>query len=215
MSQTDSFIDEVNEEVRRDRMNRAARKYGWIAVIVIVLGVGAAGINEWRKAQAQDEARTLGDAIYAALESDPSSRAILLAEISAEGTPAAIVAMLEAAELSASDPAEALARLEAVATRDDIPPIIRDAATLKQTMVPDVPLYSEEKLARLAALTAPGAPLRLLALEQMALVHVERGEREAAVENLRTVLQSAEASAAQRSRAGQVLIVLGEDLEGA
>jgi hypothetical protein len=32
MSDTDSFIDEVTEEVRRDRMFFMLKRYGWIAV---------------------------------------------------------------------------------------------------------------------------------------------------------------------------------------
>ena len=36
MSDTDSFIDEVNEEVRRDRLYHLLRRYGWIAALAIV-----------------------------------------------------------------------------------------------------------------------------------------------------------------------------------
>ncbi len=38
MSNPDSFIEEVTEEVRRDKLYRLFRKYGWIG-IVLVLGV--------------------------------------------------------------------------------------------------------------------------------------------------------------------------------
>ena len=36
MSDTDSFIDEVTEEVRKDRLYGYLRRYGWIAVLVIL-----------------------------------------------------------------------------------------------------------------------------------------------------------------------------------
>ena len=36
MSETDSFIDEVNEEVRRDRLYGALRRYGWIAILAVL-----------------------------------------------------------------------------------------------------------------------------------------------------------------------------------
>lgn len=51
MSNPDSFIEEVAEEVRRDRMSRLMRKYGWIGVLAVVLIVGGAAFNEYRKAQ--------------------------------------------------------------------------------------------------------------------------------------------------------------------
>ena len=42
MSDTDSFIDEVNEEVRRDRFYFMLKRYGWIAVLAVILLVGGA-----------------------------------------------------------------------------------------------------------------------------------------------------------------------------
>ena len=51
MSDTDSFIDEVTEEVRRDRMFNLLRRYGWIAVVAVLLLVGGAAWNEWRLSQ--------------------------------------------------------------------------------------------------------------------------------------------------------------------
>ena len=76
MSNTDSFIEEVTEEVRRDRLYALMRRYGWIAVLAILLLVGGAAWNEWRKAQAQARAAAFGDAILAALAaSDTDGRA--------------------------------------------------------------------------------------------------------------------------------------------
>ena len=43
MSETDSFIDEVNEEVRRDRLYAALRRYGWIAIVAVLAIVGGNG----------------------------------------------------------------------------------------------------------------------------------------------------------------------------
>ena len=42
MSDTDSFIEEVTEEVRRDRLYGLLRRYGWIAALVIILIGGGA-----------------------------------------------------------------------------------------------------------------------------------------------------------------------------
>ena len=40
MSDTDSFIEEVTEEVRRDQLYKYVRKYGWIAIALVVGVVG-------------------------------------------------------------------------------------------------------------------------------------------------------------------------------
>jgi len=216
VSQSDSFIDEVTEEVRRDRLYRLARRYGWIVVLVLVAAIGAAGYAEWRKAQAEAAAQALGDRLHAALDgTSPASRAAALAEIEADGTAGALVAMLQA---TARAPADALAAgetLEAVVARGDVPAVYRDAAALKAAMLRDNPVLNEERLALLEPLTAPGAPLRLLALEQAALVHLEMGARAEARSRLQQVAEDAEASAGQRQRVGQLLTVLGGDGEGA
>jgi hypothetical protein len=47
MSDTDSFIDEVNEEVRRDRFYFMLKRYGWIAVLAVILLTAFPGIATW------------------------------------------------------------------------------------------------------------------------------------------------------------------------
>ena len=49
VSDTDSFIEEVSEEVRRDRLFKIFKKYAWVAVLVVVLLVGGAAFNEYNK----------------------------------------------------------------------------------------------------------------------------------------------------------------------
>ena len=61
MSLNESFIQEVSDEVRRDRLFNLFRKYGWIGVCLILLLVGGAGINEWRKNKERVTAEQNGD----------------------------------------------------------------------------------------------------------------------------------------------------------
>ncbi|MFD1808819.1 hypothetical protein ACFSHQ_13850 [Gemmobacter lanyuensis] len=41
MSNPESFIDEVTEEVRRDKLFATFRKYGWIGILAVLGIVGA------------------------------------------------------------------------------------------------------------------------------------------------------------------------------
>ena len=50
-NQNDSFIDEVTEELRRDRLYGAMRRYGWIGVLLIVVIVGGAAWREYSLAR--------------------------------------------------------------------------------------------------------------------------------------------------------------------
>ena len=73
MSETDSFIDEVTEEVRRDRLFAIFRKYGWIGILTIVVIVGGASWTEWKKAKAEAAAQSFGDALVAAMTNNDSA----------------------------------------------------------------------------------------------------------------------------------------------
>ncbi len=215
MSQNDSFIDEVTEEVRRERLFTLARRYGWIVALLLVLVIGGAAALEWRKAQARDAAQALGDRIFAALEVDGANiRASRLGEIDATGAAGVLVDLIEASELAQADVARAGALLKSLAGNSEIPPLYRDLATLRLVLLADYPMFAEEKLERLEPLTTPGAPFRLLAQEQMALLAMETGDTDRARTLLRPIMEDAEAPAAQRQRAAQLLVVLGGDPEG-
>ena len=70
MSNNDSFIDEVTEEVRRDKLYAGLRKYGWIGIAAVLLLVGGASVNEILKARERAQAEATGDAILSAVTRD-------------------------------------------------------------------------------------------------------------------------------------------------
>ena len=85
MSNPDSFIEEVTEEVRRDRLFNLMGRYGWIAIAAVVLLVVGAAYNEWQKARDTAAARAFGDAVLTAIEAPtPEERAAGLAAIQAD-----------------------------------------------------------------------------------------------------------------------------------
>lgn len=208
MANEDSFINEVSEEVRRDRLFRLMRRYGWIAILAVVVLVGGAAWNEWRKATAKAEAEALGDAILAAinLETDAEQVAALSA-IDADGPSAALLAMITAGQ--GSDPAAAIDRLEAVARDSEVNPIYRDLAALKAIVLSAPDTAPADRLTRLEPLTAPGAPYRPLALEQTAYAHIEAGDTEAALSVLSDILGDSETTEGLRRRASQLIVALG------
>ena len=211
MSETDSFIDEVTEEVRRDRLFALFRRYGWIAGLVVVAIVGGAAWNEWRKASERAAAEAFGDAVLAAIAAP--DRAAALAGIAAEGDRAAIRDLLLASVASeADDRAAALAALEAVAADPDLPAVYRDLARLKWVILSGPDLPAADRDAALDSLAAPGAPYRALALEQQALAQVSAGRTERAIEILQALRQDAAASAGLQRRAAQLIVALGGDV---
>ncbi len=218
MSNTDSFIDEVTQEVRRDRLFAGLRKYGWIAILVVVLIVGGAAWREYQKARDRAASQALGDAIAAALEQDaPEDRVAALETIDApQPGGQAIVAMLIAAEQVGADrEAAAVQTLEEVANANEVPLIYRQIASFKALIRSDGALSVDERRAGFEALNSAGSGLRLLAAEQLALLDIETGDTDAALARLRDILADGEVTAGLRRRASQLIVALGGDLDAA
>ncbi|MDB0052321.1 hypothetical protein N9F04_01085, partial [Ascidiaceihabitans sp.] len=132
MSNTDSFIEEVTEEVRRDKLYAALRKYGWIGILAVAAIVGGAAYSEYNKAQARAQAEATGDSMLAALQLDESvERAAALALVEVENPSAsAIVSLMTAAEQSSAGETEsANETLQSVSNAQDLPLIYRQIAS--------------------------------------------------------------------------------------
>jgi hypothetical protein len=216
VSDTDSFINEVTEEVRRDRLFGLMRRYGWIAVLLVLLLVGGTAYREYSRATEAARAQAFGDAILAALENDEASdRVAALDQIdapTAEG--AAVLDMLIAAEEALDGNGEAASqRLNATATNGDLPEIYRQIASFKALTRPETPLSADERRVAFEAMASPGAPLRLLAEEQLALLDIEAGNTEAALTRLTALLADSELTAGLRRRASQLIVALGGEIE--
>lgn len=204
LSNNDSFIDEVTEEVRRDRLFAFFRRYGWIGVALILVIVGWSAWTEWTSARRAAEAQAFGDAVNAALAIDDiDARTAALEAIETDNAEQrAMVTFLRAAEPGAAG------ALDGLATAEGLGPVWRDIAEFKLvTSSPDLP--AADRRARLEALTAPGGPLRLLAEEQLALLDVEAGETQAAIDRLNRINADTEATAGLRRRASQLIVALG------
>ena len=215
MSNPDSFIDEVTEEMRRDKLFGYLRRYGWIAVLVVLGIVGGTAWNEYRSAQDRAAAQAAGDALLAALaENDEAARATAMAAVSAAGNAAVITALLTASTQQQAGQAEAAAAsLGALATNADTTAIYRDLAAIKAAMLPVGEMPA--RLAALEVLAQPGQPFRLLALEQMAYLTLETGDQTGAVAILRQIAEDAAVTRGLSDRVQTLLIALGEDATGA
>lgn len=212
MSDTDSFIDEVTEEVRRDRLFGYLKRYGWIAALAILGVVGAAGYYDYARAQQAAKAQALGDAMIAALSADDdAARAASLADISAQ-TPqgAAILAFMTAgAQAQAGEAAQAAATLETVSGNGDVPLIYRQVASFKALMLQTDTTDTDTRRAGFEALAVPGVRLRLLAEEQLALLDIEAGDTDGAIARFQSIMDDAEATSGLQRRALQAMVALG------
>ncbi len=212
MSTPDSFIDEVTEEVRRDRLFAAFRKYGWIGVLIVVGIVGGAAWSEWQKAQALARAQAFGDAITDSLDlGGVEERRAALAELPADGGQVAIRQLLLASDPT-QDRTGTLTALDALAADPLQSQVYRDLAVLRRVTVAGTESPIADRRAALEPLTAPGRAFRTLALEQLAYLQIEDGKGAEAITALTALLQDQEAPDGLRRRASQMITALGGDL---
>lgn len=209
-SNPDSFIDEVTEELRRDRLFAAFRKYGWIGGLVVVLIVGGAAWREYTNAQFDARAQNFGDALIDALDlGEAAPRAEALASVAADGGQVALKILIQTSDKAADRPSSlaALAALEADASQ---PQIYRDLASLRRVMLAGADLPLAERRAALEAI-APRA-FGLLAREQLAYLLIEEGQTEAAISALTALLEAQDAPSGLIARASQAIVALGGKL---
>jgi hypothetical protein len=212
LSNNESFIDEVTEEVRRDKLFKAFRKYGWIGIVLVLGVVGGTVWNEWQKSRTAARAEAFGDAASSALElPDPASRRAALVAVPADGAQAAILQLMLASDPE-DDKAATLAALDGVIADTAQPALYRDLATLRRVVVAGDAMPLADRRTALDGIAVAGRPFRVLAQEQLAYLLIEEGKADAAIAALQALAQDQEASPALRGRVGQVIVALGGEV---
>lgn len=212
MSQSDSFINEVSEEVRRDRLYRGLKRYGWMAALVLIVVLTVIGGYEWRRSAERRAAETAGDALRVAyLETDATTRAEALANVAAQEPAAAVVARFAEAgsQIEAGETEAAAATLATLADQPETPELYRSLAALLRVMLLGDAMDPNERLATLETLSNGDSPFQPLALEQRALVRIAEGDRDAALADLETILTLPQAPEQVTTRARQLIEAAG------
>ncbi|MGH1329287.1 MAG: hypothetical protein ACRBBK_00250 [Paracoccaceae bacterium] len=219
MSDSDSFIEEVTEEVRRDQLFGLMKRWGWVAILAVLVLVGGAAYNEYYKAQNAAQAQALGDGILKALEANEEADARAKAlgaldeTLGTKGDAHALLALIAAGEEAQADQrSQAAARLRALANEGTLRPVYRDLGLLKAAML-DPDLSDEARIEALTPLAQAGAPYWLLAEEQIAIAEANLGKSDEAIARLTRLAKNAEASQGLRSRAEQLIVALGGTLD--
>ncbi|AMM83611.1 tetratricopeptide repeat protein [Martelella sp. AD-3] len=175
-NQDDSFIREVNEELRSDRMKDAWRRFGrYLIALAVLLVVGTAGWRGYEYWQAREAAQS-GDVFLTALNQIEAGNLAAaeetLSKLESEGHGAyPVLAELRAATLlsEAGDTAAAVSAFSSIGKDRSVPEAIRDAAKLRAGwLLVDTGTY-EQVSAEVEALANDGNPFRFSAREILGL----------------------------------------------
>ena len=208
MSDTDSFIQEVTEEVRRDKMFAFWKKWGLAIGIVITAIVAATAAWTWLDHQAREAARERGALFLETEPEDVEAQALLVEQI--DGAAAVVARMRYAAALAASgDRAGASAAWRAIAAEPDLTATYSDLVLLQAIRADATTGKPLDLIGELGPLIGGDAPYRLLAMELRAALYLNAGDVTAAHEDLRRILDDPSATEDLRIRAQEGLLATG------
>jgi hypothetical protein len=211
----DSFIREVDEELRHDQLKSLWNRFGnyviGAAVLVVLVTAGYRGYEYYRNSAAASSAERFMAAIEAsdAERHDEAIETLEQLAASGSGNYPALARMRVAIELARKgDAAAAIEQFDAIAADDAAPESFRTVARLRAGLLAvDSESYDAAK-ARLEPLAEPGAPYRMLAREGLGLAALKAGADAEAAQWFQGIVDDAGASGNVASRARIMLDLL-------
>jgi hypothetical protein len=210
------IFDEVEEELREERMQELLKKYGGLLFAAALLMIGAvAGWKAWGWYEERRDLAAASGYLAAAARTETTARPEAIAAFQAVAAAAPngyrILARLREAALRADsgDLQGASALWDQIAADSSADPLLRDLASftwcLQHADKGDPALLE----GRLKPLAAPGNAWRSLAQEQLALLDLRQGHTDAAKTQLRKLADDTTAPNGVRNRASALLSQAG------
>jgi len=214
----ESFVREVDENLRRDQMRDMAQSYGkWIIAAVILFLAAVGGYLYWQNRQ-QNQAIAASEAMSTALDKVAAgdlkaAQAELtpLSDSSSDVTRASALLGRAALALRQNDRKTAIDLYKQVAADGDLPQAYRDLATVRGTMTEFDSLKPDDVIARLAPLSQAGNPFFGSAGEMTGMALLAKGDRGGAGQMFAKVAADKQVPESIRSRAVQIAGSLGVD----
>lgn len=213
---SDNLFREVDEELRKDKLQDLWKRYGVVVMagcVALVLGTGGSVL--WRNYQA-DERRAESARFAAALElverGDNATAVNAFAALADDaGGGYALVARFHeaAARAETGDMQGAVAVYDGIVADGGADQVYRDLAALLAAMHLANIASAADMEARLQTLLADDNPWRFSARELVATVAVREGRTTAALDSFRELAEAVDAPPGVRARAQQMLNALG------
>ena len=217
MAEEDALLREVDEELRRERLEKLWKRYGNLFLALSAgLVLAVAGYKGWQYYQRQ-QAETAGKAYVEALDlvrsgkTDAAEAALRkLAEGGHAGAAGLAKLRLAALKIRQGKVKEAIALYAQVSEDAALEMPYRNAARVRQAWLM-VDSASRDNLAKvLGGLDVAGSPWRTAAREILALAALREGDKKTAANYLKQILADPEAPPEARSRANVLLNATGE-----
>ncbi len=175
MSLNDSFIKEVSEEVRRDKLFKYIKKYSWFGIISILIIVFVVAFNEWSKNNEKINYQLNGDELTLVLNKFSTNQDFNdYSTYIKQSKPGHTLAILNPLFLNQeSNIKTKLQYLNNIENDESSPQVLRDLALFYQFYLGDKTY--DKKFQILNILSGPDRPFRLLAIEGKINLFLEKG----------------------------------------
>ncbi len=210
------IFQEVDEEVRRENMQRLWRRYGGYATAAgFAILLAAGGYIGWQKYSEHREtqrAQAFFDAIALMSDPDPAKAKAAFLDLAQGGDGIAVLARFRTAglQVTAKDEAGAVATYDGIVADSSVPAPFREAAALLAAMhLIDTADQAEIKRRLESKIAAPN-PWRFTALEMLALSAERAGDVEQARRIYTQLADDLETPSGLRGRAAEMLTALKE-----
>ena len=208
MANPESFLEEVAEEVRRDRLFKFFKKNGWIIAFVVVATLCACIAYEWRKNSEISRAKSNGDLLTLALEKSQKGNLEELLDLLSDNSPylkpssdlMAVTKLYYAEFLYNIDngSSESMSILKEIFSNESISTTLRQLAKIKYLL-----LFSGDNKVKqdlIDELSSPDNHYRFLAQEHKVQTYLASGMSNEANRQIDILLNDLEVSEQQKRR---------------
>ena len=219
---TETFVREVDENLRRDQLRDFGKKYGsWLIAGVILFLAAAGGYIYWqqhKRTRAEQQVEALGQVYRDIGTGKTGNAARQLDELGTSDSKAVRASALfarAALAIEQNDNKLAIAKYREIASDGGMPQPYRDAALIRQTAMEFDGIKPEEVIARMEPLAKPGGPWFGSAGEMTAMALIKQGKKTEAGRLFAAIAKDKTVPEPIRGRSVQLAGSLGVDASAA
>lgn len=218
----EAFLREVDENLRRDRMQDFGKKYGLLLIAAVVLLLAAIGGWLYWQNRQQEQAAAQSEELMSiyndigAGNTEQARKRLEPLESSDNDVVRALALLTDAAiALDGNERTAALAKYRVIAGDGGLPEAYRNLGLIRATALEFDTIKPEEVVARLEPLTRPGNPWFGTAGEMTAMAYIKQGQNDRAGRLFAAIAADGQVPETIRNRAVQIAGTLGVDASAA
>jgi hypothetical protein len=219
---SETFLREVDENLRRDRMRDFAKRYGtWLIAAVVLFLAASGGWIYWQHYQQQRSEQQVEQLaqVYKDIGTGSTTGAAqqldTLSNSGRKAVGASAKFVRAALALQQNDLKAATVRYRELANDDSLPQAYRDIALIRQTALEFDQIPPQEVISRLTPLAKPGTPWFGTAGEMTAMAMIKQGNKAEAGRLLAAIAKDRNVPEPIRDRTLQIAGSLGVDVSSA